>query len=260
MKSIRVIQAGRLRPRCALTRARLGSRTNRQSGMSLVELMVGITIGLFIVAAASLMVGNQLSDNRRLLLETQLQQDLRATMDIMTRQLRRASAVDNDRSVGILADDKGASGVQDSALLAITVGPSSIRFKYYQNAGEQGDFGFKLEDETIKTQLTADNSKAENWQDLTDRNAVKVTKLQFKRLVSRAGLPTESERIPCPKLCPAPASDTSCWPRIELRTYEVVLEAQARSDPKVVRSLTSLVRVRNDLLQMNGVAGQVCPA
>ncbi len=219
--------------------------------MSLVELMVGITIGLFIVAAASLMVGNQLSDNRRLLLETQLQQDLRATMDIMTRQLRRAGAVDDDRSVQMLADDAGASGSQNLALMDVTTPAlGGIRFKYYLNAGVQGEFGFKLEDQTIKTQLSADN-----WQDLTDRNAVNVTKLEFNPRV----LLTESALIPCPKLCPT--GDTTCWPRIQVRTYEVVLEAQARSDPKVSRSLTSLVRVRNDLLQTNtAVAGQVCPA
>lgn len=57
----------------------------RQRGLSLVELMVGITVGLFVVAAAATLVANQLSDNRRLLLETQVQQDLRATMDIITR-------------------------------------------------------------------------------------------------------------------------------------------------------------------------------
>ena len=65
--------------------------TKNQFGYSLVELMVGITIGLFIVAATSLMISTQLSGNRRMLLETQLNQDLRATADIITRELRRAS-------------------------------------------------------------------------------------------------------------------------------------------------------------------------
>jgi type II secretory pathway component PulJ len=225
-------------------------RTRGQLGMSLVELMVGITIGLFVVAAASLMVGNQLSDNRRLLLETQLQQDLRASMDIITRQLRRAGAMDNDTSVRFLADDDGIAGGQVFALTDITTPGAGVRFKYYLDAGTQGEFGFKLEDEAIKTQLFTDN-----WQELTDRNSVKVTKLEFKPHT----LLTTSVQIPCPKLCPT--GDISCWPRMEVRTYEVVLEAQARSDAKVTRRLSSLVRVRNDLLLTNtGVAGQVCPA
>ena len=65
-----------------------GVRAHR--GMSLVELMVGITVGLLVVAGASLLVSSQLSENRRLLLETQVQQDLRATADIIARQLRRS--------------------------------------------------------------------------------------------------------------------------------------------------------------------------
>ena len=54
--------------------------------------MVGIALGLFVVAASTALVANQLGDNRRLLLETQVQQDLRASMDIITRQMRRAGA------------------------------------------------------------------------------------------------------------------------------------------------------------------------
>ena len=67
-----------------------GRARRRQRGLSIVELMVGMAIGLFVVAAASMLVVTQLSDNRRLTLETQVQQDLRATADIITRELRRA--------------------------------------------------------------------------------------------------------------------------------------------------------------------------
>ena len=66
------------------------ARPRRQRGLSIVELMVGVAIGLFVVAAATMLVSTQLSDNRRLMLETQVQQDLRASADIITRELRRA--------------------------------------------------------------------------------------------------------------------------------------------------------------------------
>ena len=67
-------------------------RSGSQRGLSIVELMVGIAIGLIIVAAASLLMSGQLNENRRLLAETQLQQDLRAASDIITRELRRIGA------------------------------------------------------------------------------------------------------------------------------------------------------------------------
>jgi len=62
----------------------------RQAGLSMVELMVGVAIGLFVVAGATMAVSNQLGDNRRLMLETQIQQDLRAAADVIARDLRRS--------------------------------------------------------------------------------------------------------------------------------------------------------------------------
>ena len=44
----------------------------RQRGLSLVELMVGITVGMIIVAGVSLMMVNQIDEHRRLSLETQI--------------------------------------------------------------------------------------------------------------------------------------------------------------------------------------------
>ena len=56
-------------------------------------MMVGIAIGLFIVAGAVALVATQLGENRRMLLETQVQQDLRAAADIITRELRRGGYI-----------------------------------------------------------------------------------------------------------------------------------------------------------------------
>ena len=61
----------------------------RSRGLSIVEMLVGIAIGLFVVAGATLVATGQLADNRLLMLETQLQQDLRATADLVARELRR---------------------------------------------------------------------------------------------------------------------------------------------------------------------------
>ena len=59
-------------------------------GISLVELMVGIAVGMIVVAGASVMLVNQVNEHRRLMLETQVQQDLRASADLILRELRRA--------------------------------------------------------------------------------------------------------------------------------------------------------------------------
>ncbi len=217
--------------------------------MSLVELMVGVTIGLFIVAAATLLVGNQLTDNRRLLLETQLQQDMRASMDIMTRQIRRAGLWEENRSVSLLPTASGQPGRfwADEKLVNVNVARDQITFKFWLNPLDQGTWGFKLDNGRIKTSLSTGG-----WQDLTDSSTVKVTALQFTPVIN------DSEPIPCPKLCPD--GTMSCWPRSTVRSYAVTMEAEAASDPRVKRRMQAVARVRNNLPVFNANSDtQPCP-
>jgi prepilin-type N-terminal cleavage/methylation domain-containing protein len=61
----------------------------RQHGLGLIELMVGITVGLIVAAGASIVAVNQINEHRRLMLEMQIQQDLRTTADLIQQDLRR---------------------------------------------------------------------------------------------------------------------------------------------------------------------------
>jgi type IV pilus assembly protein PilW len=221
-------------------------------GLSLVELMVGITIGLFIVAAATVMVSSQLGDNRRLLLESQLQQDLRATSDIITRELRRAGAY----TAAYLLVNTSTGAAQVNAMSAITpasgAGVSEIIFKYERNTIEQGPWGFKLENGVIKTQLVNSITGASaGWQDLTDGSVMEVT--QFAVTINRE----PAVEIPCPKLCPS--GDTSCWPLVYVRDFVVNISAQLRAAPEVKRSVRSVVRARNEMIEFRAAAPNACP-
>jgi type II secretory pathway component PulJ len=239
----------------------LHSRQN-QRGLSLVELMVGITVGLFVVAAAATLVANQLSDNRRLLLETQVQQDLRATMDIITRQLRRAgAATPTNVEAGIAASPvTGGASNPFGTMAPLTTAATETNFSFYFDASQQGPYGFKLEGGVVKTLLPrATPGTGGIWQDLTDTNTIVVTSFSITpRVISSAPLP-------CPKLCPISVSDPTgqgCWPQIQVRSYIVDIQARAKSDPGVLRALRNDVRVRNDLVQFNGptATSPVCPA
>ena len=236
-------------PTCSMWRA--------QHGMSLVELMVGITVGLFVVAAAATLMTNQLSDNRRLLVEMQIQQDLRASMDIITRQIRRAGAVTIGSAEVGLATSTGAGGAI-SGYTTVTVTPISptaddVRFVYYRNTAEDGPYGFKLETNIIKT-LAAEAG----WQELTDANVMKVTAFTV------TPVQVASAVLPCPKLCPVAGGgfNTACWPQLVVRDYTVTITAEARNDPTVRRSMSSKVRLRNDWVRFNDAANPnaVCPA
>lgn len=225
--------------------------TRRQRGLSLVEMMVGIAVGLFVVAAAAMLVATQLSDNRRLLLETQMQQDLRASMDIITRELRRAGAQSATAVLDGLAT-AGGEGGKPNAYSGVTpnAGESTeAGFSYMRAAGEQGPYGFKLEGGVIKTRLAT-----AGWQELTDPNTLRIT--EFKVTARNA----DEIRLPCPRLCAG--GGTACWPTAVVREFEVQISGQATGDASVRRSLNSRVRLRNDWVRFNDAANpnQICPS
>jgi type IV pilus assembly protein PilW len=223
------------------------SRANRRAarGLSIVELMVGVAVGLFIVAAAIALVVNQLNDNRRLMLETQVQQDLRAAADIIGRELRRAGHWPNaarfvwQPDTPFLANPYAASaaGVQ-------------VDFSYWRRPTEDGPFGFKWDGNVLKTRLGAGG-----WQDLTDGNALRITAFA---ITPRDG---PAIRLPCPKLCDD--GTEACWPTLTVRDLIVDISGEAVSDPSVRRSLRTEVRLRNDRVDFHIPAGaptQACPS
>ncbi len=238
--------AFRFNPRRLMSGARRSAQ-RRTRGLSLVELMVGVTIGLFVVAAASMLVGTQLGENRKLILETQLGQDLRATADIIARELRRSGA--SEKPWEHIASETAAAAYNNMADFPI-VTPNAVEFRYARNAaiGEIGPWGFKLENGAIKTRLPS-----AAYQELTDPETMEVTLFQLTPHNA-----TE-QVLPCPKLCPG-SNDTSCWPRLAVRSYTVTIEARSPRNHEVKRSLQSEVRLRNDQVRFLAAGGLSCPA
>lgn len=219
-------------------------------GLSLVELMVGITIGLFVVAAAVTLTSNQLVDNRRLLLELQIQQDLRATMDIMTRQLRRTGIDMIGAQARVAADGLGGIKSTNSAVTPAAAMASTTTFSFVRNAADTGPYGFTLD---AANGVVITNLGGNNPQELTDRSSMRVTGLTFDTQPS-----VVSNRLPCPKLCPGGGTD--CWPEMVVQRILINITAQARSDATVQRMLSSEVRVRNDWIRDASALARVCPA
>lgn len=218
-----------------------------QRGLSLVELMLGVAIGLFVVAGATMLVTTQLGDNRRLLLETQVQQDLRATADIITRQLRRAG---HWQAAQQSVWQSGAPAVVNPlAVVSPASAPAAqVDFLYNSPTGEVGPFGFRRNGDVIQSQIGG------GWQDLTDRRALKITTFTVT--------PLNGPELPltCAMLCADGTKD--CWPTLTVRALEVEIGGEAVSDPAVRHSLTTVVRLRNDWVRFNmaGAPGVACPS
>ncbi len=241
-------------------RASFSAAARDQRGLSLVEMMVGIAIGLFVVAGATVLAGTQLGENRRLISETQLQQDMRAALDIMTREVRRSgSSSTPDRlmwSSG-LPNRMPDPNVFVLDTLAFNSGGDTIRYKYLRSGVPVQTSRFRLSDGKI--QQAIDRASGTTIQDVTDRNTMLVESL----VVTPQYGP--EVQLPCPKLCPGNTQD--CWPTSRVIGVSISMTAipgnETSGSATIRRTMQSQVRLRNDAVTFNAVdpsgAAAVCP-
>jgi prepilin peptidase dependent protein B len=228
------------RPSCRAAPRATARAALRMRGLSLVELLIGVAIGLVLAAATATFLAGSLRDNRSLLLESRLMQDLRTAADVVARDLRRAGYW-ADAAAGVWSP--GASGVATNPYLALapaTAASDAASFAYSRDAVENGavdgneQFGFRLRNGVIEMQLGA-----ANWQALTDSTSLTVT--AFAVTPSR-------QSVALGELCPVacPAGSPACPPRLEVRTFAVRITGRAAADAAVTRTVRSQVRLRSD--------------
>lgn len=211
----------------------------RCHGLSMVELLVGTAVGLLVVAAASILVAQHMRDNRALMIETRLMQDLRTTADVISRDLRRA---------GYWAH--AASGVAGDSAAAVPANPyadvspdgsasDAVSFRYSRDASEDDAvddnerFGFRLRNGAIEFELGD-----ANWQALTDATTLTVTAFTITPHTEEASLAAF-----CAEACIM--GSTTCPPRQQVKTLALSISGRSNVDASVVRSVQGEARLRN---------------
>lgn len=224
----------------------------RQAGLSLIELLVGLAIGLFVVAAATLLLGHHLGDHRRLALEMQLQQDLRAAADLVARDLRRAGHWEHAQ-LGLAQPGTPPQPNPYTVLTAAAAGtPGSTVMHAYSldrvSDSSENDVvdshdqsGFRLRRGAVDSQLGQGN-----WQQLTDPAALTVTAFELVLLQQPLDLERFCARPRPIGSCPA---GSDCPPRQLLREFLLRIDGQSAQDPAVRQRLQARVRLRNDQLR-----------
>lgn len=140
----------------------------RQQGLSLVELMVGLTVGLIIIAATGTMYIATVRGGKDTLNSARLNIELRGAMDVMVAEIRRAGA-------------SPAGGVSDPFMqtttdVAVHSSGSCLVFSYdrdWNSATANSDFiGFKVSDGAIAMSMSGTTTTAScpttGWEPLTD--------------------------------------------------------------------------------------------
>jgi len=210
-----------------------------QRGLSLIELMVGLAIGLFIVSVAITLLSSHLHEQRALMLDSRLVQDLRATADLIARDLRRAGYW-GDAAAGVWRS--GASGVAANPYAAIApsaAASDAVSFRFSRDSNENQlvdlneQFGFRLRKGVIEMLIGG------GWQAVTDSTTLVVSEFTVEPVVQETLL----QRL-C--LTPCPLASGSCPPKQQVRSLALTVSGHPANDPSVVRSVRAAVRLRND--------------
>lgn len=240
-----------------------------QRGLSVVELLVGVTVGLFIVGGATKLMVDYLGSNRRLLLETRVNQDLRAAADLVVRDLRRTGYWQTSLSSFWVPDATGnggsyvannyrtialsgavPAGACPAVPFAATGSGTQLLFSYSKDADNAVDAnteqrGFKIEDDTLKAY------NGGTWQALTDVASLKVSMV----VCEYSSLVTLHETCSCLTRGTCVNADFlaggmffATRPRATVSQYVITLSATSATDPTVRRSLAESVRLPNDAL------------
>ena len=252
-----------LRMRRSRSRSCSRSELRRTRGLGIVELMIGLALGLFVVGGGLLMLAGFTDENRRLLLETRLNQDLRAASDVVTRDLRRAGYW-NAAHTGVWAtggpavppqnpysrmDGAGCAAAANLTQATTTLASAALCYAIEATAdltpgaiGANELFGFELDGGVIYT--VADGGAR---QALTDPKSIAISDLVIT---------PSSQVLDASGYCRAGcvAGPGVVCPQVVVREYEVLIKGNLPGDATINRFLRSNVRIRNDHF------GGQCPA
>lgn len=150
-----------------------------EHGETLVGLLVGLSVGLVVLAAGAQMLAQHLRGHRLSLQSSHLQHDLRSAMDWMARELRQAqyaAGAWQTRSP-TACDDTFCDGFED-----FSIEDDWIDFSHDRNHnGVQDDnecMGFRLSDKVLMARRSCSGSG--NWVALTDGASLEVTALNWQ--------------------------------------------------------------------------------
>lgn len=231
-----------------------------QKGVSLVELMVGLAIGLIIVGAASTVYVNAVRSGSDTLRSAKLNIELRGAMDMMVAEIRRAGYFN-------MATPSTNPFTQATTNLS---SPSTdcILFSYDANGNGTTDssdfFGFRRVDSAISMRFGGNPTpttsagcavSTDSWEGITDPNSVIVDTLTFaiayQCINAQTGLSSAIQ--PCSAgnsvYTAATTGVTSKSDLVEVRDVTISLVGHHKNDTLTTMSLSQSVRVRNDRIQ-----------
>lgn len=247
----------------------------KQTGFTLIELMISLVVGLIIVAATISIYVATTKSSSDTIKAARLNHDLESVMGIMVNDIRRAGywggaiAGSDGRNNPFTAN---ATNIQLRNLAAPTAtvttgncilytydGGSGITGGVYHDANGLVDadeyYGFRRNGNTINMRLSGSatdpadcNNNADSWEENIAGDQITITGLTFNMDSSKCfnvstATPFNST---CAVAAATPGNLNSGNTIVETRQVTITLAGQLADDPNVKKTLTNIVKIRND--------------
>ncbi len=218
-------------------------------GFSLVELLIGTTVGLWLLLGAMQMIGHHFASYRAQVRELRINQELRAAVDVVARDLKRAghwnkallafasptSAADNPYAPIVLEDQAPASAIEYAYDRTTPTLPNAFGFR--RRVGSDGTGSLQMK------------NAGGGWQPLTDPAVVNITRLAITPV--RRAIPLWTN-CPC-RFRPvrAPACEDMALqqlaqaPSVWTRQFDIEITGRAVGDDVLERVVREHVRLGN---------------
>ncbi|MCK0511268.1 PilW family protein [Aromatoleum buckelii] len=243
----------------------LKPQRSTQKGLSLVELMVGVTVGLVVMTGITTFFVNYLQNNRQLIQMARLDQEMRTAMDIVARDIKRMG-YKRDVHLDIL------NLTQDSSSRAATfpiflnpqadISGSEIKFWYDENSDDTLDTGATTEQHGYRLDSnTLQRRDGGTWQAITDPNVTQITEFALSRTYRCIDIDGDDPANGGPAVCagtpptPSKSHDGAHF----VTEIAITMSGQLKADSAVKRTLNERVRVRADIFK-GGAAESTPPA
>jgi len=231
----------------------LSQKLKRQTGITLIETMIGLALSMIVVTSMVSLMGNSLGSATRIIQMTQLSDELRNTMSMLTRDVRRANY--NANSYKCYANsDCGTDGIGLNIGEITVDGTDCLIFNLDRDQdGSTNSYragGFRLADDgtgvgyiemwvgdAAATPACGDNFGAANWIALTDSRFVDITTFfidgsnSLTASLTEEGGGTLNQRT---------------------RRINVQIVGELITDDTITRTMEDTIKVRNDYIWKSG--------
>jgi prepilin peptidase dependent protein B len=232
----------------------------KQTGYTLIELMIALVLGLIVVGAAVSIYIATIRSSSDIIKSARLSHDLDSALAIMVNDIRRAGYW-GGAMVG--SDSRNNPFTQPATDLH---SPSADCVLYTYDANDDGIvdptngheyYGFKLNGTNIQMRLSGSSTNncdlnTDDWETLNvseGNEQIEVTSLTFtepfKCLRKRVGVADLSYDTTCADAATAGNLVTGDSV-IETREIAIEIDGRVKSDPAVTKKVTGQVKIRND--------------